>query len=57
MVIEILDKPQRIAAFLPILDEIMDEGLVTREKVRVITSRHSETKKSRNSNGFEGNEM
>ncbi|HQX50200.1 MAG TPA: DUF190 domain-containing protein [Planctomycetaceae bacterium] len=57
MVIEILDKSQQIAAFLPVLDEIMDEGLVTLEKVRVITYRHSETKKSRDSKGFEGCEM
>ena len=44
MVIEIVDKPERIAAFLPDLDQIMDEGLVTLEKVRVIIYRHSETK-------------
>jgi len=40
MVIEIVDKPERIAAFLPDLDKIMQEGLVTLEKVRVITYRH-----------------
>lgn len=45
MVIEIVDKPERIAAFLPDLDQIMDEGLVTLEKVRVIIYRHSEAKK------------
>lgn len=46
MIIEIVDKPERIAAFLPELDKIMDEGLVTLEKVRVIIYRHSETKKN-----------
>ena len=45
MIIEIVDKPERIAAFLPELDQIMDEGLVTLEKVRVIIYRHSETKR------------
>ena len=46
MVIEIVDKPERTAEFLPELDQIMDEGLVTLEKVRVIIYQHSETKKS-----------
>ena len=46
MIIEIVDKPERIAEFLPELDQIMDEGLVTLEKVRVIIYRHSETKKN-----------
>jgi PII-like signaling protein len=48
MVIEIVDIPERIEAFLPHLDTWMDEGMVTVEKVRVITYRHSETK-ARNS--------
>jgi uncharacterized protein len=42
MVVEIVDKPERIEAFLPDLDEMMDEGLVTLEKIRVITYRHGE---------------
>lgn len=46
MVIEIVDRPDRIAAFLPELDSLMDEGLVTLEKVRVIVYRHSEAKGS-----------
>lgn len=45
MVIEIVDRPDRIAAFLPRLDDMMDEGLVTLEKVRVIVYRPSEKKK------------
>ena len=36
MVIEIVDSLDRIEAFLPILDELIPEGLVTLEKVRVI---------------------
>lgn len=41
MVIEIVDKPERIAEFLPQLDEFIDEGLVTLERVRVIIYRHA----------------
>ncbi len=44
LVIEIVDKPERIAEFLPALDEMIGEGLVTLEKVRVITYRHSNGK-------------
>ena len=40
MVIEIVDTPEKIAAFLPDLDGMIDEGLVTLEKVRVIAYRH-----------------
>jgi PII-like signaling protein len=47
MVIEIVDSPERIEAFIPQLDTWMDEGMVTVEKVRVITYRHSETKAGR----------
>ena len=41
MVVEIVDSPERIAAFLPDLDSMMAEGLVTLEKVRLITYRHA----------------
>jgi PII-like signaling protein len=41
MVIEIVDSPERIAAFLPELDAMIDEGLVTLERVKLITYRHS----------------
>ena len=40
MVIEIVDRPDRIAAFLPDLDAMIDEGLVTLEPVRLIAYRH-----------------
>src|ERR1700682_4055311 len=36
MVVEIVDTPEKIAAFLPDLDGLIDEGLVTLERVRVI---------------------
>lgn len=41
MVVEIVDAEDRIEAFLPGLDEMIEEGLVTLEKVRVITYRHN----------------
>jgi PII-like signaling protein len=41
MVIEIVDRPERIAEFLPDLDRMIGEGLVTLEKVRVIAYRHN----------------
>src|SRR5689334_10820201 len=39
MVIEIVDSEEKIQNFLPILDEMMQGGLVTLEKVRVIDYR------------------
>jgi PII-like signaling protein len=41
MVVEIVDAPEKIAAFLPDLDALIEEGLVTLEKVRVILYRHN----------------
>ena len=35
ILIEIVDSKDRIAAFLPVLDEAVQEGLVTEEPVRV----------------------
>ena len=40
MVVEIVDKPERIAEFLPDLDTLITEGLVTLERVRVVLYRH-----------------
>ena len=40
IVIEIVDQPDRIADFLPLVDEMIGEGLVTLEDVRVIAYRH-----------------
>ncbi len=39
IVIEIVDLPEKIQSFLPVLDEMMDGGLVTLEKVLVIEYR------------------
>jgi PII-like signaling protein len=36
LVIEIVDTPERIDAFLPVLDTMMSSGLVTLEKVQVL---------------------
>lgn len=43
VVIEIVDREDRIEAFLPELDAMVDEGLVTLEKVRVLVYRHGRT--------------
>jgi PII-like signaling protein len=40
IVIEVVDSAQKIEAFLPFIDEMVQEGLVTLEKVRVIQYRH-----------------
>lgn len=40
MVIEIVDEPERIAAFAAELDGMIGEGLVTMEKVEVVLYRH-----------------
>ncbi|REK09853.1 MAG: hypothetical protein DWQ37_17230 [Planctomycetota bacterium] len=37
-----VDTPEQIEAFLPNLDEMIGEGLVTLEKVQVITYRYHE---------------
>jgi PII-like signaling protein len=39
IVVEIVDKRERIEAFLPELDEMVHEGMITVEKVRVIAYR------------------
>jgi uncharacterized protein len=41
MVIEIVDSPEKITAFLPALDQMVQEGLVTLEDVQVIKYRAS----------------
>ncbi len=42
MVVEIVDKPEVIEAFLPVLDAMMKGGgMVTLEKMRIIAYRHS----------------
>jgi len=39
VVIEIVDKPEKIETFLPLLDEMIEEGLVTLENVKVVAYR------------------
>lgn len=39
IVVEIVDQPDRVEAILPLLDEMIPEGLITLEKVRVIAYR------------------
>ncbi len=36
MIVEVVDSLEKIEAFLPLLDELITDGLVTLEKVRVI---------------------
>lgn len=43
MVIEIVDSEEKIAAFLPVLDEMIGDGLVTVEKVQVLLYRHNQS--------------
>src|SRR4051812_11898331 len=43
IVVEIIDTPERIAAFLPTLDKIVAEGIVTLEKIHVLTYRRTNT--------------
>jgi PII-like signaling protein len=45
IIIEIIDAPEKIQTFLPILDDMMDGGLVTLEKVQVIHYRPGSGKK------------
>lgn len=41
VVVEIVDTLEKLEAFLPGLDQLIGEGLVTIEPVRVITYRHN----------------
>jgi Uncharacterized ACR, COG1993 len=39
IVIEIVDSDERVNAFLPVLDEMMGDGLVTLQRVKVVRHR------------------
>jgi len=41
IVIEITDKSERIEAFLPALDAMVTEGMMTLEKVHILAYRHN----------------
>ncbi|OGP15717.1 MAG: hypothetical protein A2054_01480 [Deltaproteobacteria bacterium GWA2_55_10] len=45
IVVEIVDKPERIESFLPRLDEMVGEGLITLENIKVIAYRGRKTEK------------
>lgn len=47
VVVEIVDRPDRIEAFLPILDEMVEEGMITVETVQIIAYRHGSKAKLR----------
>ena len=42
MVVEVVDTEENLNRLMPFLDETVDEGLITLEKVRVIKYRHSQ---------------
>jgi len=44
VVVEIVEHPERIDLLLDVLNEMITEGMVTREPVNVIAYRHSESK-------------
>ncbi len=44
IVIEIVDSKEKIDAFLPVLDAMMNGGLVTTETVNVVSYRHAPAK-------------
>ncbi len=41
VVVEIVDTQEKIDTLLPFLDEVVREGLVTMERVQIITYRHN----------------
>lgn len=41
LVVEIIDESEKIAEFLPRLDKMIKQGLVTSEKVKVLINRHN----------------
>ena len=45
ILIEIVDKEDRIQKILPILDEMIGEGLITMEKVEIIKYTHEQEKR------------
>jgi uncharacterized protein len=41
VIVEIVDSPEKIASFLPTIDEMVQEGLVTLERAQAILYRHN----------------
>ena len=52
IVIEIVDTAERIAAFLPSVDEMVTEGMLTTEKVEVVAYRAKARPKGDEAEGF-----
>ncbi|MGE5484934.1 MAG: DUF190 domain-containing protein [Ignavibacteriales bacterium] len=50
LLVEIVDRPDQVDAFLPELDEMVREGLVTVENVEVIHYRHCANDRNRRAN-------
>lgn len=44
VVVELVDQEDRIERFLPLLDEMVGEGLVTLERVHIVAYRHGASK-------------
>ncbi|MBI2431573.1 MAG: DUF190 domain-containing protein [Candidatus Hydrogenedentes bacterium] len=42
VIVEIVDTTERIEEFIPVLDDWIQEGLVTREKVQIVAYRHAD---------------
>src|SRR5882757_2109612 len=53
IVVEIIDTPERIAAFIPTLDKIVAEGIVTVEKIHTLTYRRNNNGPTPTSVGYE----
>jgi PII-like signaling protein len=47
IVIENVDSKEKVEAFLPVVDEMMDSGLVTMERAQVIRYRHKDRKEEK----------
>lgn len=50
MIVEIVDKAEQIEAFLPTLDSMVGEGMVTLEKVNILMYRHNAPSNRANGN-------
>jgi hypothetical protein len=44
MIVEIVDSEEKINSFIPLLDQMVPEGLITMERVNVIMYRHDPNK-------------
>ena len=42
VVVEIIDREEKVKEFLKVLDEVLEEGLIVLEDVEVVTYRHRE---------------